>query len=109
MCVLLYNLFKHLLLRKSDVLKTCRKRKFLGNKSLKKCTSFEEQNCARYIRENLYFGIFIFSCLLSTKACHRFLLHLFFWEIKGFCQSSLGNEVDFRDIMDVSQNLLAKN
>ena len=28
MCVLLFNVFKHLLLRKTDVLKTCRKSKF---------------------------------------------------------------------------------
>ena len=30
MCVLLFDVFKHLLLRKTDVLKTCRKSKFLG-------------------------------------------------------------------------------
>ena len=30
-------------------------------------------------------------------------------EIKDFYQSSLGNEVDFRDIMNVSPNILAKN
>ena len=28
MCVLLFDVFKHLLLRKTDVLKTCQKRKF---------------------------------------------------------------------------------
>ena len=32
MCVLLFDVFKHLLLRKTDVLKTCRKSKFLGKK-----------------------------------------------------------------------------
>ena len=32
MCVLLFDAFKHLLLRKTDVLKTCRKSKFLGKK-----------------------------------------------------------------------------
>ena len=32
MHVLLFDVFKHLLLRKTDVLKTCRKSKFLGNK-----------------------------------------------------------------------------
>ena len=30
-------------------------------------------------------------------------------EIEGFYQSSLGNEVDFTDIMNVSLNILAKN
>ena len=32
MCVLSFNVFKHLLLRKTDVLKTCEKSKFLGEK-----------------------------------------------------------------------------
>ena len=32
MCVLLFDVFKHLPLRKTDVIKTCRKRKFLGKK-----------------------------------------------------------------------------
>ena len=32
MCVLLFDVFKHLLLRKMDVLKTCCKSKFLGKK-----------------------------------------------------------------------------
>ena len=32
MCVLLFDVFKYLLLRKTDVLKTCRKSKFLGKK-----------------------------------------------------------------------------
>ena len=32
MCVLLFDVFKHLLLRKTGVLKTCRKSKFLGKK-----------------------------------------------------------------------------
>ena len=32
MCVLLFDVFKHLLPRKTDVLKTCRKNKFLGKK-----------------------------------------------------------------------------
>ena len=70
---------------------------------MKKCTSFEEQKGTRYIRENVYFGIIIFSCLSSTKPCLRFLLNCFAWEIKGFYQSSLGNEVEFRDIITSPQ------
>ena len=108
MCVLLFDVFKHLLLRKTDVLKTCRKLTFLEKKFLKKCTNFEDQKDTRYIRENVYFGIIIFSCLSSTKPCLRFLLNCFVREIKGFYQSSLGNEVDFKDIMNVSPNILAK-
>ena len=54
-----------------------------------------------------FFSIFSFSCLLFTKSCLRILLNCFVREIKGFYQSSLGNEVDFRD-MNVSPNMLAK-
>ena len=75
---------------------------------MKKCTSFEEQKGTRYIRENVYFGIIIFSCLLSTKQCLRFLLNCFVREIKDFYQSSFGNEVDFRD-MNISLNILDKD
>ena len=70
--------------------------------SLKKFTIFEEQKGAKYIRRNVYFGIFVFSCLLSTKESLRFLLISFDREIKGFYQSSLGNEIDFTDTMDFS-------
>ena len=70
--------------------------------------SFEEQKGTKYIRENVYFGIIIFSCLSSTKPYLRFPLNCFVREIKGFYQSSLGNDADFRDIMDVCPNILAK-
>ena len=63
----------------------------------------------KYIRKSVYFRIIVFSCLLSTKPCLRYLLICFDQEIKGFYQSSLGNEVDFTDIMNVSPNILAKN
>ena len=76
---------------------------------MKKCTSFEEQKGTVYIQGNVYFDIIIFSCLSSTKGRLRFLLNCFLREIKGFYQSSLGNEVDFRDTMNVSPNTLAKN
>ena len=55
------------------------------------------------------FGIIVFNCLSSTKLCLRFLLICFALEIKDFYQSSLGNEVDFRDIINFSPNILAKN
>ena len=76
---------------------------------MKKCTSFEEQKGIRYIREYLYVSIIIFSCLSSTKLCLRFLLCCFVGEIKGFYQSSLRNEIDLRDIINFSPNILAKN
>ena len=57
MCVLLFEVFKHLLLRKTNILKTCRKSKFLAKENMKKCTSLEEQNGRRYIQENLYLAL----------------------------------------------------
>ena len=77
--------------------------------NLKKCTNFEEQKGTSYIWGNVYVGIIIFCCLLSTKPCLRFRLNCFVWEVKGFYQSSFGNEVDFMDIMNISLNILAKN
>ena len=75
---------------------------------MKKCTRFKEQKGRRYIWENVYFGIIVFSCLSSTKPCLGFLLICFVREIKGFYQSSLGNEVDFRDIMNVFPKYLGQ-
>ena len=64
--------------------------------------------------QGIFGETFIFA-LLSSAVFHlqnlhlRFQLICFAWKIKGFYQSSLRNEVDFRDIMNVSPNLLAKN
>ena len=66
---------------------------------MKKCTSLEEQKGTRYIQENF------FLALLSL----RFLLNCLVLEIKGIYQSSLGNEVDFRGMMNFSPNILPKN
>ena len=87
---------------------TFSKLRFSRKENLKKCTNFEEQKDTRYIWSNVYICI-AFSCLWSTKRCLKFPLNCFVREIKGFCQSSLGNEVDFRDIMNVSLNISTKN
>ena len=107
MCVLLLDLFKHLLLRKTDVLKTCRKSKFLGKKIRRNALALKSKK-VQSISGKVYFGIIIFSCLSSTKLCLRFLLNCFVQEIKGFYQSSIGHEVYFRDIMNVSSNTQLK-
>ena len=67
---------------------------FSKEKNLKICAGFEEQNGTRYIRWNVYYGIIVFSYILSTNPCLIFLLICFTQEIKGFYQSSLGNEVE---------------
>ena len=76
---------------------------------MKKCPSFEESKGTRNIQGKVYFGNIVLSCLSSTKQCLRFLLKCFAWQKKGFYERSLGNEVDFWDIMNVFPNILAKN
>ena len=79
MCVLLFDIFKHLLLRKTDVLKTCRKSKFLGKNiwrnalalkstkvqgifgkililALLSSASFRQQNCVSNFFQIVLFG-----------------------------------------------------
>ena len=87
---------------------TFSKLRFSQKENLKKCTNFEEQKGTSYIQGNGYIGIIVFSYLSSTKLCLRFLLNCFVQEIKGFYQSYFGNEVDFREIMNISLNILAK-
>ena len=88
---------------------TFSKLQFSRNENLKKYTNLEEQKGTRYIQGNNYIGTVIFSHLSSTKPHLRFLLNCFVREIQGFYQSSFRNEVDFRNIMNVSLNILAKN
>ena len=76
---------------------------------MKKCTSFEEQKSTIYIRGNICFGIIAFSCFSSTKLYLRIFLICSSREIKDFYQSSVGNEVNFMGIINVSPNILAKN
>ena len=87
---------------------TFSKLQFYREENLKKCTNLEEHKGKRYNHGNVYFGIIVFSCLSSTKLFLGFLLICFDREIKGFYESSLGNEVDFTDIISVSPNVLAK-
>ena len=87
---------------------TFSKLRFSRKENLKKCIDFEDQKGTRYIQGNVYICIMVFSYLSSTKPCLRFLLNCFLREIKGFYQSSFENEVDFRDIINVSLNISAK-
>ena len=82
MYVVLFDVF--LLLRKTDVLKTCP----LALKSKKV--------------EDIFGNTFIFSFVYKTVSQISF--KLFFSGDKGFYQISLGNEVGFRAIMSVSKN-----
>ena len=74
----------------------------------KKCTSYEEQKGV-----SIFWETFIMALLSSAVFCLqsrvRFVLICFNPEIKGFYQSFLGNETDFKDIMNLFTNILAKN
>ena len=94
-----------MLLKKTDALKTS----ISWKENLKKCTIFEEQKGTRYIWGKICFIIIVFICLSSTNLCLRFLLICFAQERKHFYQSSLRNEVDFMDIMNISTIILSKN
>ena len=75
---------------------------------MKKCISFEEQKGTRYIWGNFFFFASLSSAVFCLQNCLRFLLICFACEIKGSCQSFLGNKIDFRDRINVSPNILAK-
>ena len=85
------------------------KLRFFEKENLKKCTNFEEQKGTTYIRRNVIICITVFSCFSSTKSCLKFLLNCFVQETKGFYQSSLENEVDFKDRMKMKEQWLKQH
>ena len=109
MCVLLFDVFKHLLLRKTDVLKTCRKSKFLGKKIWRNALALKSKKVQGIFGETFILALFSSSVFRLQKPSLRFLLSCSVREIKDFYQSSLGNELDFRDIMNASPKILPKN
>ena len=72
---------------------------------MKKCTNFEEKK--DIFGERLYWH-YCLQLSFVYKPCLRFLLNCFVRKIKDFYQRSFGNEVDFRNIISVSVNILAK-
>ena len=123
MCVLIFDVFngfsfvkkinwqrnvKHLLLRKTDVLKICRKSKFLGKKMWRNALPLKSKKVKGIFGEKFILGLSSAVFLLQNCVSLIFILICFAREIKGFYQSSLENEVDFRDIMNVSPNILDK-
>ena len=84
---------------------TFSKLRFCRKENLKKRTSFEEQKGTRYIQRLFWHYCLHLSSFYKTLSQISFNL---------FCsgdkrQSSLVNEVDFTEIMNVSPNILAKN
>ena len=77
MCVLLFDVFKHLLLRKTDVLKTCRKSKFLGKKIWRNALALKSKRCKVYSGKRLLWHYYLQQSFVSQKPCFRFLLNQF--------------------------------
>ena len=84
MYVLLFDVFKHLLLRKTDVLKTCQKSKLPGKKIWRNALALKSKKVQGIFGEKFVLA------LLSSAVFNLF-------------------EVDFRYVMNVSPNILAKN
>ena len=61
MCVLLFDVFKDLLLRKTYVLKICRKNKFLGKKTWRNALALKSKKVQGIFRKT-----FILALLFST-------------------------------------------
>ena len=108
MCVLLFDIFKHLLLRKTDVLETCRKSKFPGKKIWRNARLWQAKKYKLYSGKRLFLHYYL-QLSFVCKTVPEISFKLFCSEIKGFYQSFLGNDVDFSDIMNDPLNILAKN
>ena len=64
MCVLLFDVFKHLLLKKTDVLKTCRKSKFPGKKIWRNVLALKSKKV-----QGIFGETFILAWLSSAVLC----------------------------------------
>ena len=65
MCVLLFDVFKHLLMRKIDILKTCWKSKFLGKKICRNTLALKSKKV-----QGIFGEAFILALLLSSTVFH---------------------------------------
>ena len=105
MCILLFDGFKHLLLRKTDILKICRKSKFFRKKIWRNALLLKNINLEGILGKTFILAL-LSSAVYHIHDCVSDFFEIILFSIKkGF----LGNEVNFRDIMNVSPNILAKN
>ena len=93
MCVLLFYIFKHLLLRKTDVLKTCRKSKFLGKKMWRNALALKSKKVQGIFGKKPILTLLSLAVFLPQSRVSDFFKNYFVPEIKCFYQSSLWNEV----------------
>ena len=94
---------------KPDVLKTFQKRKFLEKEIWRNVLALKSKKVQGILAETFILALLSSAAFLLKTRVSDFFKISFAQEIKGFYQSSLGNDVDFRDIMNVSQNILVKN
>ena len=92
-------------MRKTDILKTCWKIKFLVKKIWRNALALKSKKVQGILRET--FWHYHLQLLFAYKTVSQISFN-FSWETKGFYQRFWGNEVDFRDVINVSPNILAK-
>ena len=66
MWVLLFDVFKHLLLRKTDVLKTCRKSKFLGKKIWRNALALKSKKVQAMFKK-MFTSVLLFSAAFRLQ------------------------------------------
>ena len=109
MCVLLFDVFKHLLSRKTDALKTCQKIKLLGKKIWRNAVALKSKKVQGIFRKTFILALLSSAVFRLQNRVSDFFWIVLFVRLKAFIRVPFENEVDFRDIMNVSSNLLAKN
>ena len=68
MCFLLFDVFKHLLLRKTNVLKTCGKGKFLGKKIWRNALALKSKNVQGIIGKTFILAL-LSSAIIRLQNC----------------------------------------
>ena len=63
---------------------------------------WRQKRCKIYLGKHLFYHYCLQLSFVSAKPCLRFLLICFPWEIKGFYQSYLGIDIDFRTFPQIS-------
>ena len=76
MCVLLFDVFKHLLLRKVDVLKTCQKSKFLGKKIWRNVRALKSKK-VQGIFEKTFILALLYSAVFRLQIVSQISFKLF--------------------------------
>ena len=87
---------------------TCPKSKFLGKKILRNVLALKSKKVQDIFRKTLFWHYYL-QLSFVCKTVSQISFKLFCSVDKRLFHSSLGNEVDFMDIMNVSPNILAKN